>query len=110
MCDTTGATNIIDEAVEIAANGGRVVLYGLPAESASMEFPIKTIIMKQLEVHGVENNPYVWEPLLQLVAGGRVNLKDMVTHTFSLEQIEEGFAVLENKKEDPIKIVVYPWK
>lgn len=110
VCDTTGATNIIDEAVEIAANGGRVVLYGLPAESASMEFPIKTIIMKQLEVHGVENNPYVWEPLLQLVAGGRVNLKDMVTHTFSLEQIEEGFAVLQNKKEDPIKIVVYPWK
>ena len=110
VCDTTGATNIIDEAVEIAANGGRVVLYGLPAESASMEFPIKTIIMKQLEVHGVENNPYVWEPLLQLVAGGRVNLKDMVTHTFPLEQIEEGFAVLENKKEDPIKIVVYPWK
>ena len=110
VCDTTGATSIIEEAVNIAANGGRVVLYGLPAESASMEFPIKTIVMKQLEVHGVENNPYVWEPLLNLVAGGRVNLKDMVTHTFSLDKIEDAFAVLENKKEDPIKIVVYPWK
>lgn len=110
VCDTTGATSIIEEAVNIAANGGRVVLYGLPAESASMEFPVKTIIMKQLEVHGVENNPYVWEPLLKLVAAGRVNLKDMVTHTFSLDQIEEAFAVLENKAENPIKIVVYPWK
>lgn len=110
VCDTTGATGMIQEAVDVAANGGRIVLYGLPAETASMDFPIKTIIMKQLEVHGVENNPYVWEPLLQLVAGGRVNLKEMVTHTFPLEQIEEAFAVLENKKEDPIKIVVYPWK
>ncbi len=109
VCDTTGATGIIEEAVDIAANGGRVVLYGLPAESASMQFPVKTIIMKQLEVHGVENNPYVWEPLLQLVAGGRVNLKDMVTHTFPLDKIEEAFAVLENKTQDPIKIVVYPW-
>ena len=35
--------------------------------------------MKQLEVHGVENNPYVWEPLISLVASDRVNLKDMVT-------------------------------
>ena len=109
VCDTTGATSIIEEAVEIAASGGRVVLYGLPAETASMKFPVKTIIMKQLEVHGVENNPYVWEPLLQLVAANRVNLKDMVTHTFPLEQIEDAFAVLENKEEDPIKIVVYPW-
>ncbi len=110
VCDTTGATSIIEEAVNIAANGGRIILYGLPPESASMPFPIKTIVMKQLEVHGVENSPYVWEPLLKLVAGGRVNLKDMVTHTFPLDKIEEGFAVLENKNEDPIKIVVYPWQ
>lgn len=110
VCEATGAASIIEETVDVAANGGRVLLYGLPSESAQMQFPVKTIIMKQLEVHGIENNPYVWEPLLKLVAGGRVNLKSMVTHTFPLEQIEDAFAVLENKKEDPIKIVVYPWK
>lgn len=110
VCEATGAAGIIEEAVRVAANGGRVLLYGLPSESASMQFPVKTIIMKQLEVHGVENNPYVWEPLLKLVAGKRVNLKDMVTHTFPLDKIEEAFAALEKKTEDPIKIVVYPWK
>ena len=101
---------MIEESVDIAANGGRVVLYGLPAETANMQFPVKTIIMKQLEVHGVENNPYVWEPLIKLVENGRVNLKDMVTHTFPLEQIEEAFRVMETQEGDPIKIVVYPWK
>lgn len=109
VCDTTGAPQVIEEAVNIAANGGRVVLYGLPSETAKTEFPVKTIIMKQLEVHGVENNPYVWESLINLVASGRVNLKDMVTHTLPLSQIEEAFAILENPNEDPIKIVVYPW-
>lgn len=110
VCETTGAPNIIQETVNIAANGGRVILYGLPAESANIQFPVKTIIMKQLEVHGVENNPYVWEPLVNLVASGRVNLKNMVTHTFPLEQIEDAFALLQNPNEDPIKVVVYPWK
>ncbi len=110
VCEATGAAGIIEEAVSVAASGGRVLLYGLPSESASMQFPVKTIIMKQLEVHGVENNPYAWEPLLQLVAGKRVNLKDMVTHTFPLDRIEEAFAVLQNKTGNPIKIVVYPWK
>ena len=108
VCDTTGAPKIIEEAVNVVANGGRVVLYGLPAETAEMQFPVKTIIMKQLEIHGVENNPYVWESLISLVASGRVNLKDMVTHTLPLEKIEDAFALLENPNEDPIKIVVYP--
>lgn len=109
VCDTTGAPCIIEEAMEVAAHGGRVILYGLPAETAELPFPVKTIIMKQLAVHGVENNPYVWKPLMHLVASGRVNLKDMVTHTFPLDRIQEAFALLENPKEDPIKIVVYPW-
>lgn len=110
VCDTTGAVEIIEEAVDVAANGGRVVLYGLPSENSSVQFPIKTIIMKQLEVHGVENNPFVWEPLLKMVSSGRVNLKNMVTHTLPLDRIEDAFKLLKDKKENPIKIVVYPWQ
>ncbi len=109
VCETTGAPGIIEETVQIAANGGRIILYGLPSEGASMQFPVKSIIMKQLGVYGVENNPFVWKPLLRLIAGRRINLKDMVTHTFPLDRIEDAFALLEDKKEDPIKIVVYPW-
>ena len=110
VCETTGAPSIIEQTAELAANAGRILLYGLPEEGAPIAFPVKTIIMKQLEVSGVENNPYVWEPLVKLVASGRVNLKDMVTHAFPLDRIEDAFAMLKDKKEDPIKIVVYPWR
>ncbi len=109
VCDTTGAPKVIEEAVNVAANGGRMILYGLPAETDVLQFPVKTIIMKQLGIYGVENNVHVWEQLVKLVASGKVNLKDMVTHTFSLDKIENAFALLENPNEDPIKIVVYPW-
>ncbi len=110
ICETTGAEKIIEETADYIANGGRILLYGLPAENSDISFPVKSIIMKQAQVDGVENNPFVWRPLMKLVSGGRINLKDMVTHTFSLDKIEDAFSLLENKKEDPIKIVVYPWK
>lgn len=110
VCDTTGAASIIEETVKVASNGGRVILYGLPEETADIRFPVKTIVMKQLQLHGVENNPHVWEPLMNLVADGRINLDGMVTHTFPLEEIEKAFALLEKTTEDPIKIVVYPWE
>ena len=110
ICESTGAPSVIEQTAEVAANAGRILLYGLPEESASIVFPVKTIIMKQLEVRGVENNPFVWEPLVKLVADGRVNLRDMVTHTYPLDRIEEAFDQLKEKRDDPIKIVVYPWK
>ena len=110
ICETTGSARIIEETADLAANGGRIILYGLPEESAEIRFPVKTVIMKQLGVHGVENNPFVWEPMINMVAAGRVDLKHMVTHTFPLDRIEEAFAVLRDKKDDPIKIVIYPWK
>lgn len=109
ICEATGAPELIEEACLTVRSGGRVILYGLPPETANIPFPVKTIIMKQLEVYGTVGEPLVWEPLLRLVAAGRINLKDMVTHTFSLDRIEEAFALLENKEEDPIKAVVYPW-
>lgn len=109
VCEATGVGTIIEEACEVAKSGGRVILYGLPAEGAEIAFPVKTMIMKQLEVYGALGNPLSWEPLLKLVADGRINLKDMVTHTYSLDRITDAFALLEDKKEDPIKVVIYPW-
>ena len=109
ICEATGVPSIIEEACEIVQNSGRIILYGLPSEEDQISYPVKTIIMKQLEVYGAMENPQSWAPLLKLVAAGRINLKDMVTHTFPLDRITEAFAMLEDKKEDPIKIVVYPW-
>lgn len=109
ICEATGAPEIIEESCEVARNGGKIILYGLPFEKAQIHFPVKTIIMKQLDVHGALGNPLSWEPLLNLIASGRINLKDMVTHTYSLDRIADAFALLEDKKEDPIKAIVYPW-
>ena len=110
ICEATGAPAVIEEACEAVKNAGRIILYGLPAEGTRIQYPVKQIIMKQLEIYGTMENPMSWAPLLQMVAAGRINVKDMVTHTYSLDQIGDAFALLENKKEDPIKIVVYPWK
>ena len=109
ICEATGAPEIIEEIFDIARKGGRIICYGLPPDSADIRFPVSTMIMKQLEVYGAVGNPMVWEPLMQLIASGRINLKDMITHKFPLEHIEDAFQLLADKDEDPIKAVVYPW-
>lgn len=109
ICEATGAPSVIEEAFKLARVGGRIILYGIPEDSARVNLPTSEVIMKQLEVYGAVGNPQVWKPLLNIVASGQMNLDAMVTHEFSLDDIEKAMDLLENKTEDPIKIVINPW-
>lgn len=110
ICEATGAPEMIEQVFGLARKGGRIVLYGLPSDSAKIEMPVSDIIMKQLEIYGAVGNPSVWKPLLKMIESGRMNLDAMVTHEFGLDDIGRAMDMLENKRENPIKIVVNPWK
>lgn len=108
-CEATGNVGIMKECFQVVRRGGRILYYGLPSESDVFEFPTKALITDQISVFGVAGNPFVWEPLLQLVSNGSINLKDMVTCCLPLSQIETAFQMLEDKENKPIKIVLHPW-
>lgn len=107
--DAAGAAQTLTDAVALCAAQGRVLLYGLPDEHNLPPFPAKRIIMKQLTVLGVTNNEMAWEPLLGLVARGTVNVRDMVTHRFTLDELPQAIALVSKRPPDLIKAVVHPW-
>jgi L-iditol 2-dehydrogenase len=109
VCEAAGAPSTILDAIHIARHGGRIILYGIPGDSDNIPFPAAAVITNQLELYGAVGNPFVWEPLLQMVANGRINLKDMVTHRFPLEDINQAFANMKSREGNPIKAVVLPW-
>lgn len=109
VIEATGAAPIISMVHRVVRRAGRIILYGLPSEDARNEYPVKDIIMNQLEVHGIVGNPEVWEPLLDMVASGAIRLKEMVTHVYPLDKIQEAFASLEKPGENVLKAVVHPW-
>lgn len=108
VCEAAGVSSTIRDAFRIVRWAGRVILYGIPLDSDKMDFPIREIITGQLEVHGAVGEPRVWEPLIRQVVAGKINLKGMITHTMPLEQINEAMHILEEKSENPIKIVIKP--
>ena len=56
------------------------------------------------------NNPFPDYPLaINLLAQGKINIGEMITHTFKLDDYEEAFDVAMNKEEhDSIKVVIEP--
>lgn len=109
VMEAAGAPVTIAAAALCARKGGRIILYGLPEDSAKISYPVKTIIMNQLSVHGAVANPMVWKPLLDMIAAGKINLKDMVTHRLPLSAIHQAFDILRDKKQNALKIVIHPW-
>ena len=91
--DGTGIKSIRELSYEITNNEGRTVLVGVPdcKEKISIDsFPLH-FTKKITGSHGGDINPsYVIPRLLELQNTGRFDLKEMISHEFSLDQINEA--------------------
>lgn len=96
------------EALEMARNRGRINLFGgLPAGSR-VELDTNLIHYKELLVSGAHGSlPSHHRRALDLIAAGRVPVRDFISHRFGLDQIHQAFAVAEGHQG--LRVVVEPW-
>ena len=45
---------------------------------------------------------------MRLVETGRLNLAQLITHRFSLDEIEDAYALFSNQEDGVIKVTVTP--
>ncbi|MBE7056402.1 MAG: hypothetical protein E7388_03045 [Ruminococcaceae bacterium] len=107
--EAAGAPTTIENAVKLTAKKGRCILYGLPGDGVQIQFPAKEMIMNQITVIGVTNNELAWDPMMEMIASGKINIKDMVTHTFTLDKLSEAVDLVMERPDGLIKAVVHPW-
>ncbi len=77
-------------ALELAAVNGRVIFFGgLPPDKAHVTLNTNLIHYKQLEVTGTTRQSVShYRRALRLVAGGRINVKDLISSRTALEEIQ----------------------
>ncbi len=110
ICEASGAKEMISLSFSAVKKGGRVLLYGIPDDRVKIEMPTLDLIVNQVNVYGICANPHVWQPLLSMIKEKKINLIDMVTHSYSLGDINEAFKVIEKKDPKLVKAIVKPWE
>ena len=80
-----------------------VALYDKPQMLPLPEMYGKNLIFKTGGVDGCD-----CEEILNLIEQGKIDTTPLITHTFSLKDIEKAYEIFESKKESVIKIAIKP--
>ena len=101
--EAAGADEAVETAMVTAKPGGRVVIVGIPSEDHTT-FTASVARKKGLTIMMCRRMKHTYPRSIELVASGRVNLKSMVSHTFSFSEYQNAFLTAE--KRAGLKVVL----
>jgi threonine 3-dehydrogenase len=95
VCEMSGSHAAISQAFKAARLGGRVNLLGLPRGAVPIQLS-EDVIFRGLTVHGVIGRRMyeTWHQMRTFLASGQLDPWPVVTHTFSLERIDDALEAI----------------
>jgi len=102
VIETAGTARAVEQALELAHPGGRVVLTGLPHEASTVNF--FSIVRREIRIVGSMIYREEFPESIRLLSQGTVRVDRLVTHRFPLDRIREAFAA--HRSPDAIKVSV----
>ncbi|WP_409345433.1 zinc-binding dehydrogenase [Paenibacillus sp. MBLB4367] len=104
VIEAVGKAETIQLAQKLAANRGRVLLFGLPEHK--VELDVMDIILREITYIGSANAPRVWPRVIQLLASERISVAPMITDRYPYEQLDQAIACAFAGGQERIKVVV----
>ena len=108
---TAYATEAVTQAIDLARQGGRVVLAGTKGQKPVADFFSDRIVIKELTMLGALGVDYDgYDRAVRLIESGKYPLEKMHTHTMPLEEAERAIDMLAGKipGEEAIHIALVP--
>ena len=97
----------LQQASQLVKRGGLIVAVGTFGENKAtlriVEFKDREMTLK-----GSRGHPRAFPHCIDLVRNGRVHLDPMLTHRIPLIEAEEGLRMMEEKRDEAIKVVLEP--
>jgi len=107
VVEASGALTAPQHAVEIVKRGGKILF--LAFYPSPVTFDLSSAIRDDVTLYTTRGEgASAVKRALSLAAQGKIRGRDLVTHHFPLEEIQEAFRVVRERDGDPIKVVVVP--
>jgi len=100
-----GIPALARQSTELTAHGGRISLFAGFSRGETADMDINAIHYQELTVtgaFGLSRRDY--DRSFDIIASGQIQLSDMITHRFALDDVKQAFAVAESG--EAIKVVI----
>ena len=107
--EMSGSPRAITDAFKIVRNGGRVILFGIPARPVEIDVA-EALIFKNLSVLALNGRKIfeTWYKTRWMLESNVVDLRPLITHQYPLEKAD--FALGQLQAGEACKIVLFPNK
>lgn len=103
--ETAGTEITTRQCFEMTHKGGTIVLVGYSA-SGDMKLPTNMALDKELTIKTIFRYRHIYPMAIQAVAGGSINLKDIVTNVFDFKDLKEAMDQSIHNKAEIVKAVI----
>jgi L-iditol 2-dehydrogenase len=104
----TGAPAAIQQALSSVDRGGTVMFFAVPPPGSDVAVPMSQFWRDEISLRtSYAASPGDIAKAIELIRERRVNVREMVTHRFSLDQTQKGFETVA-AAADSLKVIVNP--
>lgn len=102
--DCSGNEKCISIGINITRTGGTLMLVGMGAQMVTV--PLVNACAREIDIKSVFRYCNDYPIALEMVASGRCNVKQLVTHNFKLEETVNAFEAARKKADNTIKVMI----
>jgi L-iditol 2-dehydrogenase len=99
-----GAPQAVKQATEIVRKRGHITVVGIFGEEVPVD--LTWLVRRELSIVGAyDAKPDNFTKSIELITSGQVNVRDVLTHRFSLDQAEEAFRVALDRSGGKVEFI-----
>jgi L-iditol 2-dehydrogenase len=108
---STGSAIAIAAAFKSVERGGTILFFAPTDKGAQIPVPFNDLFWRTeiTLTSSYAGSPQDYKEALELIASGKLKVKDLITHRLGLAEIGQGFKLVEQAR-DSIKVIIYPQK
>lgn len=102
-----GVSTLLQQALHSLRRGGTVICFSPFTANSEITIDAQVFFRDEISIVGTYSvSPYEFEEAIIAIEQGTINVKGLVTHKRTLEEFGEATKLVEDKKENALKIVL----
>jgi 2-desacetyl-2-hydroxyethyl bacteriochlorophyllide A dehydrogenase len=103
--EAVGLDQTLLQALRSVRQGGGVTLLGI-FEKPDLLMPINIFVQREISLAGSQGYAWDFQAALKLLESGAVNLTELITHRFPLDELQAAFELLMSRGHHAVKVVI----